>query len=70
MVSGAYEKYMLQWQDKEMNCGTERWLLLDGDDTLWDSQGLYDQVKAGFERIVQKEGLDSEIAVQLIRRLA
>jgi len=49
-----------------MNCGTERWLFLDGDDTLWDSQGLYDQVKAGFERIVQKEGLDSEIAVQLL----
>jgi putative hydrolase of the HAD superfamily len=47
----------------------DEWLLVDGDDTLWDTQGLYDAVKVGFEKIVCGELLDWSDAVRVLDEL-
>lgn len=44
-------------------------IILDGDDTLWDSQALYEDVKARFATSVEEEGFNSSEALELLDQI-
>ena len=44
-------------------------VIFDGDDTLWDSQSLYEDVKNQFTAIMEEQRLDGSEALELLEQL-
>jgi putative hydrolase of the HAD superfamily len=67
---GPWESYIIGLMSTEtLSSRAVLGIVFDGDDTLWNTEGLYDDARASARRVVVEAGLDGENWERLERRI-